>query len=604
MEMPPLGLEFLASYIQDFAEVRIMDLRYDKDISGWINDFKPDIIGINFQNAVKSGDAYTTGEFCRNLSNAVMLAGGLHATICPDEILASNNFDIVVRGEGEIQMLDIVKGIPNDKILGISYKDEENVIHHNEESPLIQDLDQLPHPARHLRSPNTNYSIYNGKVKADLLCTSRGCKGNCTFCSPATYYRGRWRGHSPDWVLEDIKQIKSKFVFLSDDDFLADLNRTEEICDLIIEEGIEKNYHVQTRMLVGHIDLKKKLAKAGFNYITFGIETPKKELLKKYRKGIDPSKIKNVIKEWYDAGVKFVTTSMVYGDPDDTESDLLNIGEFAREIDAGFADMIWMTPYPKLPLRAELENEGLIISNDWSKYTQGILLVRSKKVNEKRLKELRQLAWFKFFTPRKFIRLIRFYQWSANEYNIKPFENLEGTILFRSILFGDIYESDLSLGMKKIRKLGLDTYFKEYINTFPEYERDMTAEINEIVKFTNLSNFLELLENEIIQVTIYHKNIPLTNLMIEVGENKIERCIVDDNMVTTPNQIDIQINDLSEILTYESGNDTKNLIYILGLISGIFTKNLLKHSYSSQIKNLINFLIDSKVWKNFDIKLG
>lgn len=600
MEMPPLGLEFLAAYIEGKARVEIMDLRFDKDIPDRIQKLKPDIIGINFQNAVRSGDAYKVGEICRNHADATMIAGGLHATTCPKEVLASPNFDIVVRGEAEQQLLDIVKGIPLQDILGISYKDGKQLIH-NEDRPLMQDLDELPHPARHLRSPNTNYSIFNRKIKADLLATSRGCRGNCTFCSPATFYQGQWRGHSPEWVIEDLKQIQSKFVLLSDDDFMADLDRTEQICDLITKEGLEKTFYVQSRMLVGHMDLKRKLAKAGFYYITFGLETPKKENLAKYKKGMAASQAKQVIKEWYDAGIQFVNTSLVFGDPDDSEEDLLRIGDFAREVDSGFADMIWMTPYPATPLTADLEKEGLILSKDWSQYTQGILLVRSKKVPEDRLKELRQLAWFRYFTPRKIARFIRFSQWMARKYGVSSMEGLTWMVFYRPILFGDVYETDPK-GMKRIRRLGLRTYFKEYLNSFSSQERDMTEDLNKILQITDFGGLLSLLKDQVIQLTVYSKKYPLTNVLIEIGENSIKKCIVNPERVETTNQFDVDLKDLIDLLTHESGDEQKNLVYTIGMINGMLIKNLMKHSYSKEIKSLIDAMIESKFWKDFDLK--
>jgi len=600
MEMPPLGLEFLASYIQDSAEVKIMDLRYDKDLSGWIEEFKPDIIGINFQNAVRSSDAYSAGEACRKLSDGLLIAGGLHATTCPDEVLISPHFDVVIRGEGEQQMLDLVKDLPFEDILGISYNDVKRIIHHNEDRPLIQDLDTLPHPARHLRSPNTNYSWFNGKIKGDLLSTSRGCKGKCTFCSPATFYHGRWRAHSPEWVIEDLKQIKSKFVLLSDDDFMADLERTEKICDLIIEEGLDKIFHVQSRMLVGHIPLKEKLAKAGFYYMTFGLESPKKEHLAKYKKGLPSNKAKQVIKEWYDAGIQFVNTSLVFGDPDDSEEDLLKIGDFAREVDTGFADMIWMTPYPKTSLTADLEKEGLILSKDWSLYTQGILLVKSKKISENRLKELRQLAWFRYFTPRKFARLIKFSQWMTKQYNVGSIEGLKWIVSYRPILFGDVYETDPK-DMKKIRKLGLRTYFTEYLNSFSNYERDVTKDINEILKLTDFGGLLSLLKDQSIQVTINNKKSPLTNLQIELDKNEIKSCIMNPDKKNIKNQFDIELKDVIEMMTFESGDEQKNLVYIVGIVNGIVIKNLMTYSYSNELKNVIELMIESKFWKDFEI---
>ena len=64
---------------------------------------------------------------------------------------------------------------------------------------------------------------------------------------------------------------------------------------------------------------------------------------------------------------------------------------------------------------------------------------------------------------------------------------------------------------------------------------------------------------------------------------------------------DVDLKELFEIMIYESGNDKKNIIYILGLVNGIIIKNLMKYAYSSQIKNLIKTLIDMKFWENISL---
>lgn len=577
--LPPLMLECIAGNIRDIADVCIFDVRVESGLERKLKEFQPDIIGINIKNTVRSRYAYQTAKLCREICpDALLIAGGLHATVLPEETL-NEGFDVVVRGDGERTTREIVEKKRLNKILGISYKRNRRFIH-NENRPFEKNLDIFPHPARDSRLPKANYSVIQGMVKADIIETSRGCTNYCTFCSPASFHKGSWRYHSPEYVIEELKQIPgdAKLIMVTDDNFTADLKRVERICDGIIEEGIDKIFIIQIRPMLGNTGLKKKMVKAGFTCLNSGAETLSKKNLRKYHKGLNPDTMKIINQEWRKAGAKLVMNSFVFGDPEDTEKDLLAIGDFARENSCHYADIIWLTPYPGTPYREELEKKGLLISNDWKKYSQGYQLVRNLNVSDKRMKELRYLAWCRFFSPRVFSNLvISFISYFCSKLNLGLFQMQKFIYRNRHLFYGNNYEYDTEEYSKK--KI-FQTYFRDIVNNFSGRERDMTKGFNDLVIFYNLNRFLRIYNNKTIQISIIEGEKNLTNIVAKIEDGKFYSLRFEREKDFADIQIDIELKDLTSIFTLEYRSLLLNLTKLFFTLRKMIRYNLYRRIVS------------------------
>ena len=138
-----------------------------------------------------------------NNIDTTIIAGGPHASALPHQ-LAQEGF-IVVRGEGENTLLELVAQKPLKDIKGITYRGEDGQIHHNPNRPPITDLDSIPFPARYLlpnkgvdypyRSAASRYATW-----ATVL-TSRGCPYACYFCNK-NIFSHKFRPRSPENVVD------------------------------------------------------------------------------------------------------------------------------------------------------------------------------------------------------------------------------------------------------------------------------------------------------------------------------------------------------------------------------------------------------------------
>jgi radical SAM superfamily enzyme YgiQ (UPF0313 family) len=194
LETPLLGIQYVAaSLLACGCEVRVIDAaaRAFLQTSEWIASearrFAPDIVAFSlFTRWVRH--AYTLAGQLRGCA-PVMVAGGPHATVCPEEAL-HHGFDIVVLGEAERtmpQLLEWREGlIELDAIPGIRFRRPDGAVGHGPPGNLVRDLDSLPFPmlAQDLFEPQ-----WYGKSAADAvprgLLTSRGCPARCTFCANA-----------------------------------------------------------------------------------------------------------------------------------------------------------------------------------------------------------------------------------------------------------------------------------------------------------------------------------------------------------------------------------------------------------------------------------
>ncbi|GAI47422.1 unnamed protein product, partial [marine sediment metagenome] len=208
--------------------------------------------------------------------------------------LSHKQVDMVVRGEGELTMRELVQRGSPEGVLGISYKENNKVIH-NPDRPLIGDLDSLPFPARHLRRYNYTSSLIRDR-EVDEIHMSRGCWGSCTFCCEPSMSRGHQRYRSPENVIEEIDQIynvihkrKPLCILIGDPNFMGDAKRVDRFCDLLHESNFDIIFHTMVRAdsMARHPEVVKKMCDNNIIYFCMGIESPNLKDLTITHKGID-----------------------------------------------------------------------------------------------------------------------------------------------------------------------------------------------------------------------------------------------------------------------------------------------------------------------------
>lgn len=338
---PPTGLEYIAASMKDLVgKVTLLDLRYErayqdpKVLSEFISS-QIDLLCISV------GWGAQFRRICDYMSQlppeVCTIVGGYKATQEVEYLFERcPNIDMIVRGEGEEIIKQIVTGVPYKDIRGLSYLDNGKIIH-NEIHPL-PDVRSIPFPDRSLRR-HDYYWIQHGvrlsSLTFDTILTTRGCPFKCKFCTFSLNPLGQKRSYTErplESIIEELKTVKADFVLLSDDNFFTNPKRSEQLCDMIIENKIRKTFAVQAR-----IDMTKqprildKAEKAGFRIFLIGIESPHDRILKQLDKGITQQQIRDAfaILAQYDF---FLHGYFIYGNIGETEEEMLYIPKFAKEI--------------------------------------------------------------------------------------------------------------------------------------------------------------------------------------------------------------------------------------------------------------------------------
>ncbi|MFH0762606.1 MAG: radical SAM protein, partial [Candidatus Omnitrophota bacterium] len=260
-------------------------------------------------------------------------------------------------------------------------------------------------PDRSLR--RNEYSLLlNGinvaNLTFDSVLSARGCPFNCKFCTFSLNPLGQKREYAARnvrSVVEEIKNLKAKIILFSDDNLFTDPQRAEEICDLIIAEGIKKRYIAQARIeLARYPRLLEKMVKAGFKALLVGIESPHDWILKQLNKGFDQKTIRDCFAVLRKYPI-FYSGYFIYGNIGENEEEMLYIAQFAKEIGADSISCNKLRIERFSPLKALAEKTpGYHVTERGELYSDTYSHARLKKIG-KRIK-------FSFYTPARYVKML------------------------------------------------------------------------------------------------------------------------------------------------------------------------------------------------------
>jgi radical SAM superfamily enzyme YgiQ (UPF0313 family) len=400
--IPPVGLECVATVIEPYAQaLDIIDQRHEHKLIRYFLRPETDMVcfSINWQHNIR----FLREEIMSIPPHIFTILGGRHATEDPERGLAlCPSVDAVVRGDGEEVMEDLCKGVPLEKIAGLSYRRGDHIVH-NPVRSLGPIKDQL-YPDRSRRRYNYEVELKNIStgVKSDMVSASRGCPYNCTFCTLNRNPWGEkrvWSGRSPESIVEELAQIKAPLVAFSDDIFTKDMDRVERICDLIVERGIRKKYVVQARLeMARRPEVIRKMESAGFSMLLLGIESAHDKTLRSMRKGFNTAKIREYLSVLRDRPM-VLHGYFILGNIGESVEEMMQITPFAHELGL---DTIVLSGLRKHPFSAldELvaQNPGYHIAPDGKVY--------SDHCSVKALKQLRRRIYQKFYNKHQVLRIL------------------------------------------------------------------------------------------------------------------------------------------------------------------------------------------------------
>ncbi len=261
------------------------------------------------------GIAVEISDYIKKKSNGIIIAGGHHVTALPEESLKKTSIDIVVRGEGEKTLFEIVSGKDISAIQGITYKDEEKGrITSNERRELSRDIDDFDfdkYPGMIIDEPHSKYQM--------SLITSRGCPFSCAFCDSRKFWKQSVRFNSVDYVIDALEYLRSlginDFRF-EDDNFDLKYNRLEGVCQNLRKNKTKWSCMMRSENVTeDKIELMKQ---SGCVRIAIGVESASDKILKLISKKETVETHKKACKIISEAGIK-IHAFLMAGLPGETQ---------------------------------------------------------------------------------------------------------------------------------------------------------------------------------------------------------------------------------------------------------------------------------------------
>lgn len=413
----PLGLGYIAAALaKEEHDVRIVDgslhnLTVEETARQALEN-DPHVVGITCTTPLYH-QAVAVIALIKKLSpRTTVVVGGPHVSALPRPTLETSETDFVCIGEGEESMPAIVQCILGKKdpggIIGIAYNWKEyqgqNQTYRlrisekkDAHAPAI-DLNKVPTPARELFEfqKYVDYSRDSFGPQTGAM-FSRGCPGKCAFCGAADTLV-RWRDISN--VLDELAYIQNSLgiqnVFVMDDTYTSNRKRVLSLSRGIVERGIRLNLSVQLRLDQIDEEICDALYQSGIRHVGPGIESGNELIIKAIGKGPRESKdaMRRKIRLLQNYAWK-IRCSYVFGMVGETEEQILETIEFAKELGADENAFSILVPYPDSPLWAYAKRKGAVHDRmDFSKFlyyhTIGCNL---SNVSTERLLELHEFAY-------------------------------------------------------------------------------------------------------------------------------------------------------------------------------------------------------------------
>lgn len=358
-----IGPGFVGAYLRAHGhEVCFVRAGLDDDpdeVAGRILAHDPGLVGVSLTTRqwLRARDLIAT---LRERSDVPVLAGGLHPTFSPEEVLSHPGFDFVCLGEGEDAMLELVRALD----AGAPTAGIANIWPTGGTRPSLRapfpELDELPFLARDLLDEP------DGVVH---MATQRGCPFPCTYCAARIYselydgYKDYGRRRSVDDVMAELHEVDATgrlgYVIFLDDTFTINHRWVKEFCARYGEE-LGKPFSLHARVETVSEASLHLLAAAGCTQITYGVESGSERIRREVmRRPVTNDRFREVF-GWTRAAGILLTANFMLGLPGETREDLQMTIDLAEELGVRDFGYFVFYPYPGTALYRTCMDEGYL----------------------------------------------------------------------------------------------------------------------------------------------------------------------------------------------------------------------------------------------------
>jgi len=369
--IPKLTLPLLAAYADARFDVRIIDETVE-DIDF---NIKADLVGITIMTQLAKRGYEIAREFRKRGSKVVM--GGFHVFFFPED--AEQHADALLMGEGE----DTWKCLLEDFLAGRLKKCYQVESYH--------DLTGLPNP---------RLDLLNKKAYAcpNVIETARGCPHECSYCAVTKYWGYKFRFRPVSEVIEEIRIMSPGDIVFVDDNIVGSHRRAKELFSALIP--LKRRWSGQADLkMANDPKLMEIAAKSGCKWMFMGIESINaNNLLDVGKERVNsPERIEQSIAAIHEAGIK-IFGSFIFGFDHDDKNVFEQTVQFCVDNHIEGANFYIFTPMPFTELYKQMELDGRILHNDWSKYDMNHVVFKPAKMTPDELLDGYLSAYRSFYS--------------------------------------------------------------------------------------------------------------------------------------------------------------------------------------------------------------
>src|SRR5712671_2991724 len=276
---------------------------------------------------------------------------GAKVAVEPDATLkASNAIDFVARNEFDFTIKDVAEGRDFGRIAGLSWRNGEGAVVHNEDRAVLENMDELPFVTPVYKRDLVIENYFIGYLKHPYISfySGRGCKSRCTFCLwPQTIGGHRYRTRSVGHVIEELAWAQKAFPqvkeFFFDDDTLTDnLPRVEALAREIGKLGIVWSCNAKANV---PRDALKVMKDNGLRLLLVGYESGNQQILHNIKKGMRVDVAKRFTKDCHELGI-VIHGTFILGLPGETKETIEETIRCATEVNPHTIQISLAAPCP------------------------------------------------------------------------------------------------------------------------------------------------------------------------------------------------------------------------------------------------------------------
>ena len=387
--MPPISLAYLAAALEEAGvDVRVHDDSVpgadEAALEATLRRLRPEVVGLSVVTALMPDVERLVHVIRRVAPEARVVLGNIHADIFAASLLRSGLADVIVHGEGEETLVELVRALSDggatasadlDAVAGLSFVRDGEVVT-TPRRPYVQDLDTLPFPAWHL-FPIEHYRIFQFARVRDpgtLVLGSRGCPYGCTFCSLKIMGAKRRRRSAVN-IVDELEHLHDRFGYVQPSfiDPIFPISHREglEFAAEMVRRGLHRKqvWVTETRVDLVDLELLQALREAGLRRIMFGFEAGEQAQLDTVSKSSKLGQAQEAVALCRKAGVEIIGFFML-GIPGSNRASLQHTIDFACGLDIDFAKFSVFVPFPGTECYEELMRSGEIDEpTNWRRYT-------------------------------------------------------------------------------------------------------------------------------------------------------------------------------------------------------------------------------------------